>query len=256
MKAYKKTISLLAATACAGLAAPQFGLANDAKQSNKKSELHRAAKASTVEGMELRGKNGSELGTIDDIVVSAETGKIESLVVSTGFLGIGGPDRKISIDKVDNRDLEDRDIVTSLDGAGLDGAPIFDEDEFEQQRQSDQEGVAKQLMLVDTFNNEVEDRDGADQGEIHDWIVDVKKGVAPFAIVRVLRPFGTDGYDYFAVSSERLVGVNRTGEVVFDVDESDFTNAEHIDSDEPLRRIDNADIYQFRYNPAAVLSQN
>lgn len=73
---------------------------------------------SSLLGMTARREDGTEIGTVEDIVVSLHTERIVSVVIgSGGILGIGGSTERVPIARV-AIDASGQAIVVSSDGDG------------------------------------------------------------------------------------------------------------------------------------------
>lgn len=247
MKTYynRSTKTFLGLVALA-LTAP-LASAGDMSKEKRDGKESTAIRATAVEGMDVISKGGNELGAVSDVVFSPESGQIDSLIVSTGFLGIGGPDKRIPIDKLDNPNLEPWDIRTNLDGAMLDSAQSFEDSKVE----------SGQMLVMDLINRDAESESGGDVGEVHDWLVDVQNGNVPFVIIRQIDPIINANFQYFAVSTERIVGSNEAGNLVVQVDDEELTEAKNIGENTLLSGGDeDAEIYRFRYNASELYGRN
>ncbi len=80
-------------------------------------------------GQKVVGQNGEELGTIDDLIIERESGKIEyALISSGGFLGIADTLRAVPISELEPRANEAGDEIAfglPLDKARFKQAPTF-----------------------------------------------------------------------------------------------------------------------------------
>ena len=124
-------VTLLALTVFAEDAATPKGAAEKATQSApaytfRAERLGRAAKASSVIGMEVKSYQGETLGKVQDLSVDLETGRIVQVILSSGgFLGIG--DSLVAVPPgALHCDLKEKVIHLNADKETLRGAPRFD----------------------------------------------------------------------------------------------------------------------------------
>ncbi len=86
--------------------------------------------ASSIIGDNVENYEGENLGTIDDIMINIQTGKVEYAVIEYGsFLGLGGKMFAIPFDELELD--EDREcFVVSRDMNYLKNAPGFDQNHW------------------------------------------------------------------------------------------------------------------------------
>ena len=216
---------------------------------HKDSDGMTAMMARSIEGSDINLEKGKEVGVIDDFVFSTESGEIEGISIGTGFLGLGGSDHYVEYDELGMYDIGEQNLTTALSMSELEDYSRLDEDSLET-REDSQTGIRSgELVAMDLINSDVEGSDGAKQGEVHDWIVDLQTGEVPYVIVSSLQPFGTGAYthDYYAVSTDTIRGV-RDGDLILSVSGEDFASAEQIDDSTPLSATDEGSVRSFRYD--------
>ena len=250
----KNPIIGLAIAACLATATLPAGVAGQ-KSASEDEKMKSATRATSIEGMDLHAKNGKDLGSIDDIIFSSESGQIEALIIDTGFLGIGGPDRKVGIDQIQKPRLNPYDMKTSISESEFNETPIFDEVLLD--KSTNPEGVATgQVMAFNAIGRDLQNESGGELGVIHDWIVDLKNGYIPYAIIIQEDPLATQSFNFYAIATNRIVGMEN-GDIVASISEADLDQAQDLTSETPLK-VNQADsaVYQFRYDAKGMLSKN
>lgn len=253
----RKHLQIIAAALAASLALPFASAGKEMKEKGhgKKTEMHRAIKATTVEGMDFLSRNDQELGSVNDIVFSTETGKIKAFVIGTGIFGLGGPEHLVSAADIEKRKVDEYNLHTNFGQTEFDAQPRFSATGLRQVARGDIR--SGELLAVDLIGQDFTDREGVVHGEVHDWIVDVRTGQIPYVIVREPAPLpgmgGPTGMLYYAFSTDLIEGV-RDGNLVARVDEGEITDAEMISDDTPLQRAEEGTVYQFRYEPEQTVS--
>jgi sporulation protein YlmC with PRC-barrel domain len=91
--------------------------------------------SSNIVGTDVKNRRGDNLGTIKDVVIDMEAGRVAYLILASGgFLGIGNkylalPLETIEIDTVDEK------IIVDIDKAKLQSAPGFENESWTSQSQ-------------------------------------------------------------------------------------------------------------------------
>lgn len=89
-----------------------------------------ALSAGTLTGDPVRNRDGDRLGTLHEIVIDLESGRVAyTVVASGGFLGMGDKFFAIPWDLV-TVDLDNHEIVLDIDKELLENAPGFDKDNW------------------------------------------------------------------------------------------------------------------------------
>ena len=103
---------------------------NDAGQENSREQragrLNGAAKASEVIGMTVKNYQDEKLGSVKDLAVDLESGRIAQVILSTGgLLGIGDKETAVP-PSVLHHDAEDKVLHLDANKQKLEGAPKFE----------------------------------------------------------------------------------------------------------------------------------
>ncbi|MDQ8183424.1 PRC-barrel domain-containing protein [Pelagicoccus sp. SDUM812005] len=243
-----------ALTAVALLAASSLfaGNSEDARRSAQGSQdaAKTAMTARSIEGMDFKLKSGEEAGVINELVFSTEEKEIVGLSVGTGFLGLGGSEHYIGFDDISISNHDRFNLTTSLAAEELEKYPRLDEESLQTERDPETEVRSGEFAMMDLVGRRVEGTSGESHGEVHDWIVDMETGDVPYVIVRQAPPFASptgQGFDYYAVSADRIVGVSEGG-LVLSVSDEAFASAGYIDENSLLRDADESGVHSFRYD--------
>lgn len=93
-----------------------------------------ARRASEIQGMTIQNESGKDLGTVRDVVVDAQSGKVKYVAVSYGgFLGLGAKLFAVPFEAFDHRpESQDREkvLLLNLSEDTLRNAPGFDSDNW------------------------------------------------------------------------------------------------------------------------------
>lgn len=89
-----------------------------------------ALSAGTLTGDEIRNKADEKLGTVEEIMIDLDQGRIAYVVMAAdGFLGIG--DKYFAVPwSLLEIDTENHDVVVDLDKETIEDAPGFDKDNW------------------------------------------------------------------------------------------------------------------------------
>lgn len=92
----------------------------------------RSFRTSTLEGMSVYNKAGEEVGSISELVVNVESGKVEYAALSVGgFLGVGDKLFAVPFRKLALRFDEDKNyMLLDVNKETLERAPGFDQDHW------------------------------------------------------------------------------------------------------------------------------
>lgn len=86
--------------------------------------------AGTLMGDRFRNPGGDDLGTLEEIVLDLDRGRIAyAVLASGGFLGLGDRYFAIPWDMI-SVDTEEKELVVDLDRDRLEDAPGFDKDNW------------------------------------------------------------------------------------------------------------------------------
>jgi hypothetical protein len=77
-----------------------------------------------IEDMDLKGAGGDDIGEIEEVLVDASGQPVAVVVEVGGFLGIGEREVVLGLDQVQ---LMDDDLVTSVDKATIEGLPDWED---------------------------------------------------------------------------------------------------------------------------------
>lgn len=92
--------------------------------------LNGAAKASELIGMDVKNYQNEDLGTVEDLVVDMESGRVVQVILSSGgFLGIGESLTAVPPGALQH-DTDDEVLHLNADKAKLESAPKFDADNW------------------------------------------------------------------------------------------------------------------------------
>jgi hyperosmotically inducible periplasmic protein len=98
--------------------------------------LNGAAKASELIGMEVKNYQDEKLGTVDDLGVDLESGRVVQVILSTGgFIGIGSSLSAVPPGAL-HHDTTAKVLHLNADKAKLASAPKFDNDKWEESSSS------------------------------------------------------------------------------------------------------------------------
>ncbi|WP_298232917.1 PRC-barrel domain-containing protein [uncultured Azohydromonas sp.] len=157
--------------------------------------LARDARASQIIGREVRDPNGAKLGEINDLIVDLGSGRLQYAVLSFG--GVAGLGDKLFAYPVNafRTSTDSDDLVLTVDKNQLDAAPGFDKSRWpgldadaywrdvdrhfgaagrSSERSSTAAAGGQRLMrMSQLLDKDVNDRQGADAGEIEDVVVNM-----------------------------------------------------------------------------------
>lgn len=86
--------------------------------------------ASTLTGDKVRNPEGEQLGSLEEIVIDLDDGRVSYAVVATGgFLGLGNKFFAVPWDML-FVDTDNKEIVLDISKDALEGAPGFDQDDW------------------------------------------------------------------------------------------------------------------------------
>ena len=86
--------------------------------------------AGTLKGDKARNPAGDELGTIEEIMIDLDAGRVAyAVLASGGFLGMGNKYFAIPWDRL-SVDTDNKEIVVDVDAETLQDAPGFDKDNW------------------------------------------------------------------------------------------------------------------------------
>jgi sporulation protein YlmC with PRC-barrel domain len=93
----------------------------------------RGLKTSDLEGMNVRNRQGDDLGTVNDLLADPQTGEIQYVIVSFGgWFGIGDNQVVIPWDAVEIRrevDGDDQELLLDMTEEQLENAPKYEDDD-------------------------------------------------------------------------------------------------------------------------------
>lgn len=171
-----------------------------------------AVRATEIQGMEVRNPAKEELGTVEDLVLDLQHGRVEYAALSFGgFAGIG--DKFFAVPWETLKAEADADgvyLVADLDEKKLETAPGFDKDHWPQlgdrnwhtnvrqfyrgeapratlpadaEKPAPDQSQAKLMMMRcdDLVGMQVRNRQGAELGDINDLVIDLDTGKVRFA---------------------------------------------------------------------------
>ncbi|WP_157264737.1 PRC-barrel domain-containing protein [Azohydromonas aeria] len=188
-------LALAAAGMLAGLPALAADAATKAAASPAaQSALARDARASQVIGREVRDPNGAKLGEIKDLVVDLRSGQLRYAVLEFG--GIAGLGEKYFAYPVNafRTSPDSDDLVLTVDRNQLNAAPGFDKGRWpgldadaywrdvdrhhgaagrSAERTAAAAGQPQLMRMTELLDKDVNDRQGADAGEIEDVVINM-----------------------------------------------------------------------------------
>jgi len=89
-----------------------------------------ALSAGTLKGDDIRNSEGDALGTLEEIVIDTDAGRVAyGVLAAGGFLGMGEKFFAIPWDMV-TVDTDNHELVVDLDKKTLEDAPGFDKDNW------------------------------------------------------------------------------------------------------------------------------
>lgn len=89
-----------------------------------------ALSAATLKGDDIRNPSGDKLGTLEEIVIDTDAGRVAyGVLAEGGFLGMGEKFFAIPWDMI-SVDTDDHELVVDLDKERLEDAPGFDKDNW------------------------------------------------------------------------------------------------------------------------------
>lgn len=92
--------------------------------------MQNALSASTITGDTVRNANGDDLGTIEEIVLDLDRGRVAYAVLAAGgFLGMGEKFFAIPWDRL-TVDMDNKEVILNVDKDLLQNAPGFDKDNW------------------------------------------------------------------------------------------------------------------------------
>ena len=104
---------------------PEAALGNGARDATG-ATLDGAALAVTLVGKSVRGPEGDELGTVEDMLLDRDSGEIRAVVIGTGgFLGLGERLVQVPWNKAQYDPNADQ-LVVALNGEEVAALPAFD----------------------------------------------------------------------------------------------------------------------------------
>lgn len=207
-----------------------------------------AVRASQIQGMEVRNPAKEELGTVEDLVIDLQQGRVEYAALSFGgFAGIGNKLFAVPWDTLKAQaDLKGVHLVANLDEKKLETAPGFDKDHWPQladrkwhanvrqfyrgeaprttpqaeaEKPAPDQSHAKLMMMRcnDLLGMQVRNSQGADLGDINDVVIDLDSGKVRFAAISFGGFLGI-GDKLFAIPWDMVRFDQRDGETFAVVD--------------------------------------
>lgn len=177
---------VIGATALGLAAAPALAQQQqDQQQRQAMDEQKRAAliAADSLRGADVRDRQGRNIGSIDDVHVNLQTGKIERVEINPG---LGRDSFEASWDKV-NVNRDGQQIVVTMDQVGTDPAASPRTNDRQRQPQAQQQQRDAQVQhLVSTDDLEgasIRDAQGQDLGSVHRVMIDPQEGEVAYVVV-------------------------------------------------------------------------
>ncbi len=171
------------------------GASASSPQASKKREQRNDMRASELLGKSVRNKEGKDLGKVEDVLVSMNSGRVQYTVLSFGgFLGVGDKFFAVPLEAFDRSQQRDH-LVLNVSEERLKNAEGFDKDKWpnyredpsffdkvrntfgtEASRDETRDGYKQTMRLSELLGEDVKDRQGRDIGEVEDIVVDMGRG--------------------------------------------------------------------------------
>ena len=108
----------------------------ESTEKQRSDQLNGAAKASELIGMKVKNRQNEELGTVEDLWVDMESGRVVLVTLSSGgFIGIGSSLTAVPPGAL-KHDTAKQVLHLNVDKAKLESSPEFDADEWEKSSSS------------------------------------------------------------------------------------------------------------------------
>jgi sporulation protein YlmC with PRC-barrel domain len=203
MKLLKKKLVMVALVPMIGLpiAGSSFAEGTDkqraatgqSQQQSRQAQNIRDMRASEIIGAKVQSNNGQDLGDVQDLIVNADDGQVDYVIVAFGgFLGFGEKLFAYPVDRFNAADDGKQLVLTNVTEQQMKDAPGFDrstwptfgmggyrgevEKHFGQTAKSGGNLVRMSQML----DKKIVDRAGNDIGEVEDVVVSLKSGKVRF----------------------------------------------------------------------------
>jgi len=226
---------------------------------SKKAHESHALSAKYAEGLDVQTKNGTDLGTLRDMVIDPRDGSIDFYVVDTGILGIGGEEKVLPAEHL-KHPSKNKAFFTFTgtekefrNAHAMDGTRSFSEN---MEAAGASAYVADRLVpAMETVRHEVYAKGNENVGKVESWVIDPNRNAAPYLIVSDVR-FGmsySSGHEYFLVEAdaiEKLEG--NAGDIHLTVTEKEFSNAPKLNDMDAVETIRAGGVTIFRYELASM----
>lgn len=169
--------------------------AQDQQQGQRQAAL---IAADTLRGAEVRDRQGQNIGSIDEIHVNPQSGKIERVLINPG---LGRDSFQASWDNVDVK-RDGQQIVLTMDRPAAGADPAASPRTTD--RQAGQQPQARNLVSLDDLEGaEIRDAQRQDLGSVHRVMLDPQQGEVAYVVVATGGFLGV-GRDYVQIPWQNL----------------------------------------------------
>lgn len=195
-------------------------------------------KSGDLVGRTVMGDDGSNLGSISDLVIDSSSGKItHAVVASGGVLGIGADHKAVSFDSLQKSAGNDREFTLAANEWA--DAKEFREDQISTlqtagmlDRSTSDAGTSNSLVLASNLDDlEIRNQEGREIGEVEDLIVQADEGRV-LLLVEVDDDIAGDDRDFvLGLDRVSLGGTDDERILSTDLQESEFRTAAANETD-------------------------